>query len=144
MSLATFQNPPFEDITDPSVGIVCGHAWGESVEVLLLDHPEAQLVEDEADIQEYVVPKPFGFCGLETYIFFRYQLDVLIAISLRWGLSEEPLIDEACARCVASYVQRTFSEELVESDEGFFQAEELSTRLMIDWMDNRLVFEEVL
>ena len=144
MALATFDNAPFESLVDPTVGIALGHAWGESVEELLANHPHAQLVEDEADLQEYVIPYPFTFCSLETYAFFRYQVDALIAISLRWGLTEQAVVDAPCARCIAAFVDRYFTEELVESDEGFFHLEQQTMRLSVDWMEQRLILEEIL
>ena len=144
MALATFDNAPFEPLVDPTVGIALGHSWGESVELLLENHPHAQLVEDEADIQEYVIPYAFGFCSLETHAFFRYQLDSLVAISLRWGLTEQALVDAPCARCIAGFVDRYFIEELVESDQGYFHLEQETTRLSVDWMEQQLMLEEIL
>ena len=144
MALATFDNAPFETLVDPTLGIALGHAWGESVERLLENHPHAQLVEDEADLQEYVLPYSFTFCSLDTHVFFRYQVDALIAITLRWGLAEEAVVDAPCARCIAGFVHRYFTEELVESDEGFFSLEQESIRLSVDWMEQRFILEEVL
>jgi len=144
MALATFDNAPFETLVDPVVGIALGHAWGESVESLLENHPQAQLVEDEADIQEYVIPFPFRFCSLETYAFFKYQVDCLIAVTFRWGISEEAVVDAPCARCIAEFVNRSFSEQLAESDDGYFVVEQDTTRLSVDWMEQYFMLEEVL
>ena len=144
MALATFDNAPFETLIDPAYGIALGHAWGESVETLLENHPHAQLTEDEADVQEYVIPYAFRFCSLETYAFFRYQVDALVAVYFRWGLSEEAVVDAPCARCIAAFVNRFLTEELVESDEGYFHLEQETTRLSVDWMEQRLMLEEVL
>jgi hypothetical protein len=144
MSLATFDHPPFETLVDPVHGIVLGYAWGESVEGFLNDHPYAELVTDDADIQEYVVPIPFGFCGLESYSFFKYQLDCLVAISIRWGLEGPVEIDAPCAQCIAMLANRWFTEEFREVDDGFFQLEQDTTRFSLDWMDQKLSLEEVL
>ncbi len=144
MALATFDNAPFETLVDPALGIVLGHAWGESVEILLENHPQTQLVEDDADLQEYVIPIPFHFCGLQTYVFFKYQVDALIAVTFRWGLSEEAIVDAPCARCMAEFVNRFFTEQLAESDEGYFYLEQETTRLSVDWMEQVMMLEEVL
>ena len=144
MALATFEQSPFETLVDPAVGITFGYAWGASVGAFLEDHPLAELVTDEADIQEYALTTPFGFCGLEAYAFFQFQLDCLISISIRWGFEEQVPIDEDCAACIAQALMGWFSNEIEQLDDAFYQVEEGPTRASLDWMEQRMVLEEIL
>ena len=133
-----FEAAPFETLVDPGLGMVFGFAWASHVGNLLERHPNAALVADAGDIQDYALRETFGFCGHAARATFRYQLDALIAIEITWQLTD----DMAGNQRIADATMRWFGAALEELDDGYYGLQSDTTRLTLDLVDQRLLLED--
>jgi hypothetical protein len=71
-------------------------------------------------------------------------METLVGIALKWGLSgEDAPVDGACAGCLGNFLNRWFTAELEEIDNGYFQLAENTVKASLDLVDQQVVFEEV-
>ncbi len=136
---------PETRFVDPSVGIILGRAWGSKTDAFLLDHPEAPLLRDEGDIQEYQLPEPLEIGGLDVGAVFQFRLDELIAVQLHLPDGLDPHEPEHLA-ALERFVHATgawFTEPFEAADEGLLVVEEADTRMSIDLLDRVVVLEDL-
>lgn len=125
-------------LVDPLVGIVLGHAWGDPAGPFLQDHPMAQLVRDDAELQEYLLPTPVEIAGSALPITLEFHLDSLVTIRL--DLSQIVEDQEALERLLDE-IERWF-DEVDTAEEGLWVAEEAGTRMQLDLVEHHLVFQD--
>ena len=134
-----FEGAPFEDVIDPHLGLVLGHAWGCDGADLIAAYPNIEIMVDEGDLQVLELPHPFLFCGMEAQLSFSLVMDSLLAIRMSWSATESSS-DELNA--IFQWLVYWFGVEPEELDDGFFGMELATVKVSIDLYDRFVVLED--
>ncbi len=134
----TYPEDALESLVDPALGIVFGFAWGDRADDFLEAHPDAELIRDDADVQEYLLPEPIDAFEEPVRLRLEFQLDLLITVRLdaEDGLTEDTLGE------VLDAARDWFRMPIEFPDEGLAVAEEGATKLQVDLVDATVAFQD--
>ncbi len=127
-------------LVDPTLGIVFGCAWGMDTRSFVQEHPRAELLREDGDVQEWRCPGDLRLGPVPVELVFVFSLDALTAVRAHFvphALSEGDL------GTFLGGVFAWFDTEPSQPDPSLLVFEQDDTRVQLDLMDGVLLFEDM-